>query len=184
MRQTKAMTSHHRLRTYQSMKLLLQVLIGSLRSCVAVLKSTVRKQKCKRLHCRGCQVSISPSVCTQVFHSIASGNFLFLFVLKSETGRVTATVTTSCLSIKTLLQHIASQVFTCGTCPSSCPGHLWSGSALLPCNDGCRQTPPPWPPSCGWRERGGAAGPHFAAGGFWEKDKRSKVTGELNNTSE
>lgn len=161
--------SHHRRRTYQGMKLLLQVLIGSLRSRVAVLKSTERKQKCQ-----GRQVSVSLSVCTKVFHLIASGNFLFLFVLKSERGRGTATVTTSCLSIQALLQHIASQVFTCGTCPSSCPGRLWSGSAPLPCNGGCRQTPPPWPPSCGWRERGGAAGPHSAAGGFWEKDKRSK----------
>lgn len=68
-------------------------------------------------------------------------------------------------------------VFTCGTCLSSCPGHLWSGSTLLPCNDGCCQTPPPWPPSCGWRETGGAAGPHSAAGGFCVKKKRPEVTG-------
>lgn len=167
MRQTKATTSHPGRRTYQGMKLLLQVLIGSLRSCVAVLKSAVRKQKRESLHCRGCQVSVSLS-----FHCIRQP-----FVLKSETGRATATVTSSCLSLQTLFQHTASLVFTCGTCPSSCPGRLWSGSAPLPCNDGCRQTRPPWPPSCGWTGRGGAAGPHFAAGGFWERDKRPKVTG-------
>lgn len=53
------------------------------------------------------------------------------------------------------------------TCPSSSQGHLLCGSAPPPCNGGCRQTPPPWPPSCGWRKSGVRADPHSAAQGFW-----------------